>query len=78
MPRDLKEPEGCRSSSLRKTHPAARESAVDSMSGVRFHGLADGVRQTVGGEEEASAVAHSVSAIDPISSQCLQQGQSCS
>ena len=55
---------------LRSYQPAARESAVDSMSGVRFQGLAEGVRHTVGGEAEECAVAHSVRAMDPILLSC--------
>lgn len=65
MPRDLKEPDGCKFSSLRKilllrlrsihticfswgfgfghtNHPAACESAADSMRGVWTHGQAAG------------------------------------
>lgn len=40
MPRDLKEPEGWRFSSLRKMrHPAALDRAADSINGVETHGL---------------------------------------
>ena len=40
MPRDLKEPAGCRFSSLRKMRlPAALERAADSTRGVSIHGV---------------------------------------
>jgi len=39
MPRDLKEPEGWRRSSLRKIHPAALERLADSTRGVLRQGL---------------------------------------
>lgn len=43
MPRDLKEPEGWRFSSLRKMRqPAALESVLDSTNGVSIHGFVFG------------------------------------
>lgn len=43
MPRDLKEPDGCSSSSLRKTRQLAEsDRALDSMSGVSIQGLSAG------------------------------------
>ena len=51
MPRDLKEPAGCRFSSLRKMRqPAALERAADSTRGVRIQGVGISVGGGVGRE----------------------------
>ena len=54
MPRDLKEPDGCRFSSLRKMRqPAALERAEDSTRGVEIQGLGSGLAAGISWSERA-------------------------